>query len=93
MGLMQPASLWNAPAVSKFRLARHLEQIRADPVVNYCAWNEPCVPGWEDIAVDTVRRSRRERPLIGMRQAAFSFIAFLFRRPDKSGAIAARHRR
>ena len=87
--VMQPAPFWHSPAVSNFRLSRHLAQIRADPVVNYCAWNEPRVPGWDGIAADTVRRSRREWPLIGLRQAAFSFIAFLYRRPAKPGAAAA----
>lgn len=80
---MRSLSFWNNPAASTFQLSRYLAQVRAKPAVNYCAWNEPSIQGWDEATADRVRQSQEEWPLIGARQAAYSFVAFLWRRRRK----------
>lgn len=64
----------------EFCLGRYLAEIRAEPLMNYCAWNEPAVTGAEASAAVRAARTVAPWPFASVREAAWAILAPWHRR-------------
>lgn len=64
----------------EFCLGRYLAEIRAEPLMNYCAWNEPFVPDAAVSAAAQAGRTRAPWPFASVRELAWAILAPWHRR-------------